>query len=51
MGFILFDLLKISLKKKSKVKQIKSFSNLLKYLDVRNDSRKKGPLGYDWQEK
>lgn len=47
MEFTLFDLLKISLKK---AKLHKSFCNPLIYSDVRNDSRKKGLLGFEWQE-
>ena len=50
MEFILFDLLKMSLKKKKAKLNKKRFDNLLQYLDVRDDSRKKGPLGFDWQE-
>lgn len=49
MEFILFDLLKVSKKKKFKVKQ-KSFSSLLKHLDIRDEATEKGALGFDWQE-
>lgn len=50
MEFILFDLLKISKKKKKfKVKQ-NNFSSHLKHLDTRDEDKEKGTLGFDWQE-